>query len=70
MKEFKTQEEIEKEIIKCQEDPHYFATTYIKVKNHKGENMPFKTSMSKELFNEFIKNKNIKYDTSKSNCRQ
>jgi HEPN domain-containing protein len=60
MRDFKTQEEVEEEIIKCCEDPHYFATNYIKVKNGEGKEVLFKTSMSKEMFNEFIKTKKNK----------
>lgn len=55
MKEFKTQEEIEEEITKCYNSPYYFATTYLIVKDHLGNKVPFKTSLSEEGFNEFIK---------------
>jgi hypothetical protein len=56
MKVFTNEEEIEKEIRKCTENPYYFATNYITVKNNLGETKPFTTNLSEKMFNEFIKN--------------
>jgi len=50
-----TQQEIQEEILKCQKSPYYFATKYLKVKNHRGELIPFKTSLSEGEFNEMFK---------------
>ena len=50
-----TQQEIYNEIPKCKESPYYFATKYIKVKNHKQETVSFKTPLSEEEFNEMFK---------------
>jgi len=50
-----TQQEIQEEILKCQESPYYFATKYLTVKNHKGEIIPFKTHLSEKQFNEMFK---------------
>jgi hypothetical protein len=50
-----TQQEMQEEILRCQESPYYFATKYIKVKNHKGEMVNFTTPLSEEKFNEMFK---------------
>lgn len=47
---------IETELNKCKNDPHYFATTYLVLKNHKDEIIPFTTLYTKEEFNQIIKN--------------
>jgi hypothetical protein len=50
-----TQKEIQKEILKCQESPYYFATKYLVVKNNKGDAVPFKTPLSEKEFNQMFK---------------
>jgi hypothetical protein len=50
-----TQQEIQEEILKCKQSPYYFATKYIKVKNHKGEMVSFNTPLSEEEFNKMFK---------------
>lgn len=57
MKEFNTQDEIEAEIVKCKNNPYYFATTYLRI-NYKGMNIPFETPLSEEQFNNYFR----KYD--------
>ena len=58
-----TQEEILEESKKCKENPYYFATKYLTIKNHKGEYIPFQTILSEEEFNEKVNNMaKIKYD--------
>lgn len=49
-----TQEEILAEIIKCIENPYYFATTYLTVQNHKNEVVKFTTPLAEEDFNNMI----------------
>lgn len=49
------QEEIKQEILKCKNNPYYFATKYLTVKNHFGQTVPFQTSLSEEDFNEMFK---------------
>ena len=49
-----TQEEVKEEILKCKNNPHYFATKYIKVKNHLGKDVPFSTPLCEEDFNEMM----------------
>lgn len=55
IKSFNTQEEIKEEIIKCQNNPYYFATTYIKTKNENGEESFFTTPLTEKEFNKFFK---------------
>ncbi len=43
-----------REILKCQQSPYYFATKYIKVKNHKGETVSFNSPLSEEKFNKMF----------------
>jgi len=50
-----TQQEIQDEILKCKESPYYFATKYLKVKNHRQETVPFKTPLTEEEFNKIFK---------------
>jgi hypothetical protein len=50
-----TQQEIQEEILKCQESPYYFATKYLKIENHKREKVPFATPLSEEEFNKMFK---------------
>lgn len=50
-----TQEEIKNEILKCKNNPYYFATNYINVKNHKGENVKLTTPLNEEEFNNMVK---------------
>jgi hypothetical protein len=50
-----TQQEIQEELIKCQESPYYFATKYLTVKNHKGETVKFETLLNEEEFNKKFK---------------
>ena len=51
-----TQEEIQEEIIKCKENPYYFATKYLIVTNHLGESVKFSTPLSEEEFNKMFNN--------------
>ena len=46
-----TQRDIIEELRKCNNSPYYFATTYLKVKNHKGESVPFRTFLDETSFN-------------------
>ena len=46
-----TQDEILKEYFKCKNNPYYFATKYITVKNYRGERVPFSTPLTEEEFN-------------------
>lgn len=50
-----TQQEIQDEILKCMQSPYYFATKYIKVKNHRQETVSFTTLLSEEQFNKIFK---------------
>jgi len=45
------EEQIKKEILKCKESPYYFATTYLTIKNHKGENVKYETYLTEKEFN-------------------
>jgi hypothetical protein len=51
-----TQQEIQDEILKCKESPYYFATKYLKVKNHKNELINFSTLLTEKEFNKMVKN--------------
>jgi hypothetical protein len=51
-----TQQEIQDEILKCKESSYYFATKYLKVKNHKNELINFSTILSEKEFNKMVKN--------------
>ena len=51
-----TQEEILKEIKRCNDSPYYFAIKYIKVKNHRDKDVPYRTILSEEEFNQMFKN--------------
>src|SRR5574343_63731 len=42
------------EMMKCKESPYYFVTKYIKVKNNKGEQVPFNTALSEDDFNKMF----------------
>ena len=50
-----TQEEVLLEISKCKESPYYFATKYLKVKNHFGQVVDFKTILNEQEFNKMFK---------------
>jgi hypothetical protein len=63
LKKTMTQEEILEEVTKCKESTYYFATKYLMVKNHKGEMVNFKTSLSEDDFNLMIvENERIRYN--------
>ena len=46
------QNEIIEEIKICQENPYYFATKYLTVKDNKGNTIPYTTSLSEKEFND------------------
>jgi hypothetical protein len=59
------QQEIQEEILKCQQSPYYFATNYIKVEDYRGNLISFKTPLSEEEFNKMFKDlKNGKHEKS------
>jgi len=43
------------EILKCKENPYYFATTYLTIKTPNGETVPYTTRLSEEIFNKIFK---------------
>jgi hypothetical protein len=51
-----TQDEILKEIKKCKENPYYFATKYLMMKNHKKEKVKFTTFLREKDFNQMFLN--------------
>lgn len=53
------QEEILNEINKCRESPYYFATTYLKVKNHWGEYVAFTTCLTEKEFNQMFNERKL-----------
>ena len=61
-----TQEEIKDEILKCKNNPYYFVTKYLVVKNHKEENITFSTPLSEKEFNNMVKK--WKNDTRRIHC--
>ena len=42
---------------KCIESPYYFATKYLKVKNHLGELVSFTTTLTEKEFNNLVNRK-------------
>lgn len=52
-----THQEIQEEILKCQQSPYYFATKYLKVKNtpYSDDIVDFYTPLSEEEFNKLFK---------------
>ena len=59
------EENIKEEILKCRDNPYYFATTYLKIKIANKE-IPFFTVLNEKEFNELFISFNSKV-TSKSN---
>lgn len=51
-----SQEEILEECKKCRDNPYYFATTYLKIEDYRGEVVPFTTYLSEEEFNKMFEN--------------
>lgn len=47
-------EDIFDEVEKCRENPYYFATTYLTIKNSDGDVVPYTTHFSEERFNEIF----------------
>ena len=45
---------IQEELQKCKENPYYFATTYLKIYDTKGDSYPYTTHLTKEEFNKLI----------------
>ncbi len=50
-----TPQEIQEEIKRCVDSPYYFATKYIKIKNHSDDMVDFYTHLSEEEFNKQFK---------------
>jgi hypothetical protein len=46
---------IKEEILKCKNNPYYFATKYLNVKSPLGVTQPFKTPLNEENFNSIFK---------------
>jgi hypothetical protein len=55
-KDLTTPEEIAEELKKCRDNPFYFATVYVQIKNSEGKMMPFTTNLTEKQFNEIIEN--------------